>query len=153
MQHLLIIWCLIPKYHPVIKSNMTQVYYFFISYSMKCTHAVTGMKNTIWVRSRNWGCLVTWFCYQLIAKPGNKTAAVSWPDPYDYYFLKRKVHCTSFDDVHFTTISLWDALRIGELPLRNFDAKWERRFIASHSQVSQYVKSNVLHKHHLYENK
>ena len=35
------------------------------------------------VRSRNCGCLVTWFCYQLIAKPGNKTAAVSWPDPYD----------------------------------------------------------------------
>ena len=26
-------------------------------------------------------CLVTWFCYQLIAKPGNNTAAVSvtWP--------------------------------------------------------------------------
>ena len=27
-------------------------------------------------------CLVTWFCYQLIAKLGNKTATVSWPDPY-----------------------------------------------------------------------
>ena len=26
--------------------------------------------------------LVTWFCYQLIAKPGNKTATVPWPDPY-----------------------------------------------------------------------
>ena len=37
----------------------------------------------IWVRSRNCGCLVTWFCYQLIAKPGNKTATVSWPDPYN----------------------------------------------------------------------
>ena len=36
----------------------------------------------IWVRSRNCGCLVTWFCYQLIAKPGNKTATVPWPDPY-----------------------------------------------------------------------
>ena len=24
--------------------------------------------------------LVTWFCYQLIAKPGNKTVTVSWPD-------------------------------------------------------------------------
>ena len=36
----------------------------------------------IWVRSRNFGCLVTWFCYQLIAKPGNKTATVLWPDPY-----------------------------------------------------------------------
>ena len=36
----------------------------------------------IWVRSRRCGCLVTWFCYQLIAKPGNMTAAPSWPDPY-----------------------------------------------------------------------
>ena len=36
----------------------------------------------IWVRSRNCSCLVTWFCYQLIAKPGNKTATDPWPDPY-----------------------------------------------------------------------
>ena len=35
----------------------------------------------IWARSRNGGCLVTWFCYQLIAKPGYKTATVPWPDP------------------------------------------------------------------------
>ena len=40
---------------------------------------------SIWVRSRNCGCLVTWFCYQLIAKPGNKTAAVPWPDPYIHH--------------------------------------------------------------------
>ena len=40
-------------------------------------------KNSVcrsWVRSRRCGCLVTWFCYQMIAKPGNKTAALSWPD-------------------------------------------------------------------------
>ena len=49
---------------------------------------ISGQRHTcwpskiIWVRSRNCGCLVTWFCHQLIAKPGNKTAAVSWPDPY-----------------------------------------------------------------------
>ena len=36
-------------------------------------------------RSRNCGCLITWFCYQLIAKPGNTTAAVSWPDPYTHW--------------------------------------------------------------------
>ena len=42
----------------------------------------------IWVRSRNCGCLVTWFCYQLIAKPGSKTAAVSWPDPYINRFVQ-----------------------------------------------------------------
>ena len=42
-----------------------------------------------WVRSRNCGCLVTWFCYQLIAKPGNKTATVPWPDPLVV------MHCTT----------------------------------------------------------
>ena len=40
----------------------------------------------IWVRSRRWGCLVTWICYhliyQLIAKPGNKTGIPSGPEPY-----------------------------------------------------------------------
>ena len=35
-----------------------------------------------WVRSWRSGCLATWFCYQLIAKPGNKNAAPPWPDPY-----------------------------------------------------------------------
>ena len=34
-----------------------------------------------WIRSWRCSCLVTWFCYQLIAKPGNKTAASPWPDP------------------------------------------------------------------------
>ena len=47
-------------------------------------------KIWIWVRSRNCGCLVTWFCYQLIAKPGNKTAAVSWLDPYVFYVFSEK---------------------------------------------------------------
>ena len=42
----------------------------------------TNLRHWIWVRSRNCGCLVTWFCYELIAKPGNKTVAVSWSNPY-----------------------------------------------------------------------
>ena len=37
-----------------------------------------------WVRSWRCGSLVTWFCYQLVAKPGNKRAAPSWPDPYTF---------------------------------------------------------------------
>ena len=45
-------------------------------------HIWVNMGLNIWVRSRICGCLVTWFCYQFIAKPGNKTATVSWPDPY-----------------------------------------------------------------------
>ena len=41
-----------------------------------------SLGDCIWVRSQNCGCLVTWFCYQLIVKPGNKTATVPWPHPY-----------------------------------------------------------------------
>ena len=36
-------------------------------------------QNNVWVGSRKCGCLVTWFCYKLIAKPGNKTATPLWP--------------------------------------------------------------------------
>ena len=38
-----------------------------------------SLLRNIWVRSQRCGCLVTWFCYHLIAKPGNKTAAPLWP--------------------------------------------------------------------------
>ena len=41
----------------------------------------------IWVRSWRCGCLVTWFCYQLIAKAGIKTAAPSWPHPYSFVYV------------------------------------------------------------------
>ena len=45
---------------------------------------VTSLDHKIiWVRSWNCGCLVTWFCYHLIAKLDNKTAKVPWLDPYD----------------------------------------------------------------------
>ena len=54
----------------------------------------------IWVRSRNCGCLVTWFCYQLIAKPGNKTAAVSWPHPYSIS-TKCSWKCHQYNVCHF----------------------------------------------------
>ena len=41
----------------------------------------------IYIRSRNCSCLVTWFCDQLIAKPGNKTATVSWSNLYIYIYI------------------------------------------------------------------
>ena len=51
-----------------------------------------GLVGCIGVRSRRCGCLVTWFCYQLIAKPGNETAAPSWPDPYALTHWGRVTH-------------------------------------------------------------
>ena len=54
----------------------------------------------IWVRSWNCGCLVTWFCYQLIAKPGNKTATVLWSDPYT-----RKILCDGLSSKQFRLAS------------------------------------------------
>ena len=46
----------------------------------------------IWFKSRRCGCLVTWFCYQMIAKPGYQTAAPSWPDPYVYTNILSRVY-------------------------------------------------------------
>ena len=65
----------------------------------------------IWARSQNCGCLVTWFCYQLIAKPGNKTDAVSWPDLYTLYiFLQEDSAGLTWEPlwmpIHFD-VSLW----------------------------------------------
>ena len=48
-----------------------------------CCH----LADVIWVRSRRCSCLVTWLCYQLIAKPGNKTAAPPWPDPFAFLWM------------------------------------------------------------------
>ena len=45
---------------------------------LSCLYKNRYKSGSNWVRSQNCGCLVTWFCYQLIAKPGNKTASVSW---------------------------------------------------------------------------
>ena len=66
--------------------------HLFISISCCKCHEI------IWVRSRNCGCLVTWFCYQLIVKPGNKTAVVSWPDPYvsAYFLFQCSTSCLKF---------------------------------------------------------
>ena len=65
-------------------TNFTDVYASSFLYSLMHAHREG---KCIWVMSRNCGCLVTWFCYQLIAKPGNKTAAVSWPEPYSMKIL------------------------------------------------------------------
>ena len=73
------IWCYIISKRLSYDENKTtthQVLGYDIQFVVKYNNP-----KIIWVRSRNCGCLVTWFCYQLIAKPGNKTATVPWPDP------------------------------------------------------------------------
>ena len=73
----------------------------------------------MWVGSRNCGCLVAWFCYQFMAKPGSRTAAVPWPDPYVFtvymthrlsvYILYWYTHAalilvTSYLHIHFNYV-------------------------------------------------
>ena len=59
-----------------------------------------------WNLSWNCGCLVIWFCYQLIAKPDNKTAAVPWPDPYCFTYRKHiQIRCGSL--VSSTVVSIF----------------------------------------------
>ena len=70
--------------HVVSGMQFIEIYFFVTIKLMYIYICVCVSLMYIWVRSRNSGCLVTWFCYQLIAKPVNKTAAVLWPDPYIY---------------------------------------------------------------------
>ena len=52
----------------------------------------------IWVRSGRCGCLVTRFCYQLIAKPANKTAAPPWPESYKFWYEINSVQSTEREE-------------------------------------------------------
>ena len=80
-------WCAIhPKNYILIFIYHCGLLVIIYVYTHTYTYTYTYTYSIcIWVKSRNCGCLVTWFCYQLIAKPGNKTATVSWPDPYIPY--------------------------------------------------------------------
>ena len=73
----------------------------------------------IWVRSWKSSCLVTWFCYHLIAKPGNKTAAPSWSDPYICVILHKApdrwvhvketgIQCLYNYELCFISNALWE---------------------------------------------
>ena len=101
-----------------------------------------GSRFNIWVRWRNCGCLVTWFCYQLsiswllmswrrkepghqqpwywqlIAEPGNKTAAVSWPDPYRLSFQVWTVMRLSYpyNRNPYTTSLYWGGPQVYTMP-------------------------------------
>ena len=64
----------------------------------------------IWIRSGRCGCLVTWFCYHLIAKPGHKTASLSWPDLYIFFhlFFRIELYISSVDMPPWTfMVSSW----------------------------------------------
>ena len=82
--------CFEEIYMPATKVSTTttnpppEIWQWFIKKKQSCQACASkpGNGGNIWVRSRRCGCLVTWFCHQLITKPGNKTATPSWPDPY-----------------------------------------------------------------------
>ena len=82
---LLSFYCILSKITRIKMSNIIyntyMTIYIFNLYNEISVHTRRLVNHSIWVRSRRCGCLVTWCCYQLIAKPGNKTATHSWPDP------------------------------------------------------------------------
>ena len=88
-------WCLTAPSHYLNQCWTTRevLWHGFENY---CIFQGFSAKQTklkcIWVRSRNCGHLVTWFCYQLIAKPGNKTATVPWPDAYVFSILHYSIY-------------------------------------------------------------
>ena len=73
--------------HPQISSRAFMLLCYHLEQTVKETSNLRGIWVVYtWVRTRRGDCLVTWFCYQMIAKPGNKTVAPSWPDPHKVLF-------------------------------------------------------------------
>ena len=79
--------CLILSWFRAVEfySHTTEcIYWHWGNHTIVCVLSQYQWSNLIiWVGWWRCGCLVTWFCYQLIAKPGNKTAAPPSPDTYD----------------------------------------------------------------------
>ena len=69
---------------PISKTRLKRLH--FLNQDQICQATVSSIKMFIWVWSLSCSCLVTWFCYQMITKPGNKTAAPLWPNPYGSIF-------------------------------------------------------------------
>ena len=82
-------------------------------------------------------CLVTWFCYHMIAKPGNKTAAPSWPDPSVYQYT-----CNVFTSMILHSTSLLSFYIDIVLTLSTEDNQNGRRDIAKYSGTVQCSSSD-----------
>ena len=83
--------CIVILYTAANKCYLYKIKFAYFSY-LSLSAYVACFKFNMWVGSLRWGCLVTWFCYQLIAKPGNKTAAPLWPDPCISESVKQFIH-------------------------------------------------------------
>ena len=69
-------------------------------------------EDRIWARSWMCDCLVTWFCCQKTAKPGNKTAAPSWTDRYGVSFVSSLLTLSLLCCLHYHVILDHDLLRV-----------------------------------------
>ena len=98
----------------------------------------------ILVGSRRWGCLVTWFCYHLITKPGDKTVAPSWPDPYIciyiyiYIYIMSMYFAVTFITYHRAASFFFPTVRH---PLRRF---CNTAFAKSNGQFFSDTKINIM---------
>ena len=81
---------------------------------------------------------ITWFCYQSIAKPGNKTAAVSWPDPYT---------C----DISRYTVGYFENVRLKETLTKTKFSDSSAPADSLLPQADQYFHSNRDHVWRMYE--
>ena len=108
------------------------------------------------ISARSWRCgwLVTWFCYHLIAKLGDKTATPSWPEPYtsvneaslapghylNYCWFIVFVHMgTNPSEIWITNLQQFSHKEMG---LKMSSAKW-RLFMSRPQYIIAHTASNM----------
>ena len=99
---------------------------------------------TIWVRSRKCACIFTWFCYQMTAKPGNKTGPPSWTDLYVYIGV---VICQWFHNkllftpAHLSHYLWWH----NNITASVWQQTWQRSLTISTLDLTQYGDVFAVH--------
>ena len=97
----------------------------------------------MWVEPQRCDCLVTWFCYHLIAKPGNRTAPPSWPGA---RFTKKNLPAIQIRWKLYHAITLLLAIRLQQIFAHATTAQLSchvQNFVAITIRIKLRVKRNI----------
>ena len=108
----------------VIKRCIRNQHSTFRKFPTVCFHL--EQMQYIWVRSRRCGCLITWFCYQMIAKPACSVQHYWKRQSLHYWPLMRGIHWSSVDSPHKGPVMWKAALRHDAIMCvsRSYDHQW-----------------------------
>ena len=93
------------------------------------------IKRNIWVWPWGWDCLVSWFCHQLIPKPGNKSHTfMVWSK---LHYCALCMYLNNHGKLDFNNISLGNPLKLSKPTAASCNMNHLRTFTFTHSSFTR----------------